>query len=119
MNESETRAELIDPMLQSVGWRSGGDIKVHREDPFDAGEITISGKRKKQLVPDYVLSYRNRKLAVVEAKSDELEVGEGIAQAKLYAGKLNLQTSYSTNGREIYQICHKTGKEGLVDKFLT
>jgi type I restriction enzyme, R subunit len=119
MNESETRAELIDPMLQSVGWSSGGDIKVHREDPIDAGEITISGKRKKSLIADYILSYRNRKLAVVEAKSDELEVSEGIAQAKLYAQKLNLETSYSTNGREIYQICHKTGIEGLVDKFPT
>ena len=119
MNESETRAELIDPMLQSVGWSSGGDIRVYREHLINAGEITISGKRKKSLIADYILGYRNRKLAVVEAKSDELEVGEGIAQAKLYAEKLNLQTSYSTNGREIYQICHKTGKEGLVDKFPT
>ena len=119
MNESETRAELIDPMLPSVGWSSGGEIRVYREHLINAGEITISGKRKKSLIADYILSYRNRKLAVVEAKSDELEVGEGIAQAKLYAGKLNLQTSYSTNGKEIYQICHKTGKEGLVDKFHT
>ena len=119
MNESETRAELITPMLQSSGWSSGGDIRVYREHPIDAGEITISGKRKKSLIADYILSYRNRKLAVVEAKSDELEVSEGIAQAKLYAQKLNLETSYSTNGREIYQICHKTGIEGLVDKFPT
>ncbi len=119
MNEADTRAELIDPMLQSADWRSGGDIRVYREHLINAGEITISGKRKKQLKADYILSYRNRKLAVIEAKSNELEVGEGIAQAKLYAGKLNLQTSYSTNGREIYQICHKTGEEGLVDKFLT
>jgi type I site-specific restriction endonuclease len=47
----------------------------------------------------------------VEAKSDELEVGEGVAQAKLYAQKLNLETTYSTNGNEIYQICLKTGEE--------
>ena len=61
-----------------------------------------------------MLSYKNRKLAVVEAKSNELEVGEGVAQAKLYAQKLHLETSYAANGNEIYQICHKTGAEGLV-----
>jgi type I restriction enzyme R subunit len=36
-------------------------------------------------------------------------VSEGVAQAKLYAQKLNLETTYSTNGNEIYQICLKTG----------
>ena len=64
-----------------------------------------------------MLSYKNRKLAVVEAKSEELGVGEGVAQAKIYAQKLELETSFSSNGREIYQICHKTGKEGLIENF--
>ena len=56
---------------------------------------------------------------VVEAKSNELEVGEGVSQAKLYAQKLNLNYTYSTNGKEIYQICIKTGEEKLVDNYLT
>jgi type I restriction enzyme R subunit len=55
----------------------------------------------------------------VEAKSDELEVGEGVMQAKLYAQKLQLDTTYSTNGKVIYQICMKTGVEGLVADFLS
>lgn len=58
------------------------------------------------------------KLAVVEAKSNELEVGEGVAQAKLYAEKLNLDYTSSTNGKEIYQTCMRTGEEKLVDNFL-
>ena len=45
--------------------------------------------RTGQLKADYVLSYKNRKLAVVEAK-DEEELEEGVAQAKLYAQKLRL-----------------------------
>jgi type I restriction enzyme R subunit len=68
------------------------------------------------LTADYVLVYKGIKLAVIEAKSDELLVGEGVAQAKLYAEKLQLETTYSTNGKEIYGICMKTGKEGLVSK---
>ena len=69
--------------------------------------------------PIFAKNHKGIKLAVVEAKSDELEVGEGVAQAKLYAQKLNLETTYSTNGKEIYQICLKTGVESLVTKFLS
>ena len=71
------------------------------------------------MIADYILVYKGIKLAVVEAKSDELGVGEGVAQAKLYAEKLNLETTYSTNGKEIYSICMKTGAEGLVDNYLS
>jgi type I restriction enzyme R subunit len=68
---------------------------------------------------DYVLAYKNRKLAVVEAKSVEVEVGEGVAQAKLYASKLELAYTYSTNGKEIYEICLSNGEERLIDHFPT
>jgi type I restriction enzyme R subunit len=65
------------------------------------------------------LVYKGIKLAVVEAKSDELEVGEGVMQAKKYAAKLGLETTYSSNGKAIYQICMKSGKEGVVSNFLS
>ena len=63
--------------------------------------------------------YKGIKLAVVEAKSDDLGASEGVAQAKQYAEKLQLETTYSTNGKEIYSICMKTGVEGLVADYLT
>ena len=69
------------------------------------------------MIADYVLVYQGRKLAVIEAKSDELEVGEGVAQAKNYAEKRKLDTTFTSNGKEIYQICMKTGGEGLVTTF--
>lgn len=118
MNESETRAELIDPHLKGCGWGVVEGSKILREYHITAGKIQTGG-RGKNLTADYVLVYKGLKLAVVEAKRDELEVGEGVAQAKLYAEKLNLDTAYSTNGKEIYSICMKTGSEGLVDTYLT
>jgi len=118
MNEADTRAELIDPQLKASGWGEG-ESRVHREYNINAGEIRAGGIRTGQLKADYILSYKNRKLAVVEAKSDELEVGEGVAQAKVYAQKLQLGTTYSANGRHIYEISLLTGKEGLVDSFPT
>jgi hypothetical protein len=108
-----TRAELIDPKLRANGWGVVEGSKILRERnvcKITDGRIQVGGNRKKPLIADYILVYKGVKLAVVEAKSDELEVGEGVAQAKLYAQKLNLETTYSTNGNEIYQICLKTGK---------
>jgi type I restriction enzyme R subunit len=119
MNEAETRAELIDPKLKACGWGVVPGSKVLREYHITAGKIQTGGGRSKKLTADYVLVYNGIKLAVVEAKSELLEVGEGVVQAKLYAAKLNLETTYATNGKEIYSICLKTGEEGLVDNYLT
>lgn len=121
MNEAETRAERIDPKLKACGWGvvEGSKILRERLAKITDGKIQVGGGRAKPLFADYILVYKGIKLAVVEAKSDELGVGEGVAQAKLYAEKLNLETTYSTNGLEIYSICMKTGAEGLVDSFLS
>jgi type I restriction enzyme R subunit len=121
MNEAETRAERIDPKLKACGWGvvEGSKILRERLAQITDGKIQAGGGRSKPLIADYILVYKGIKLAVVEAKSDELGVGEGVAQAKLYAEKLNLETTYSTNGHEIYSICMKTGVESLVDSYLS
>lgn len=119
MNESETRAELIDPKLKACGWGVVEDSKILREYNITAGKIQTGGIRSKKLTADYVLVYKGIKLAIVEAKSADLDVGEGVAQAKQYADKLQLQTTYSTNGKEIYSICLKTGEEGIVSNYLS
>jgi type I restriction enzyme R subunit len=119
MNEAETRAELIDPRLKACGWGVLEGSKVLREYHITEGKIKTGGGRGKKEIADYVLVYKGIKLAVVEAKSDELPVGEGVMQARKYAQKLQLETTYSTNGKAIYQICMKTGEEGLVTDFLS
>jgi len=119
MNEAETRAELIDPKLKACGWGVVEGSKVLREYHITQGKIQTGGGRGKKEIADYVLVYKGIKLAIVEAKSDEQEVGEGVMQAKKYAQKLQLETTYSTNGKAIYQICMKSGEEGLVADFLS
>jgi type I restriction enzyme, R subunit len=119
MNESETRAELIDPKLKACGWGIVEGSKILREHNITAGRIQTGGGRSRRDIADYVLVYKGIKLAVIEAKSDELEVGEGVMQAKKYAEKLQLEITYSSNGKAIYQICMKTGEEGLVAEFLS
>ena len=119
MNEAETRAELIDPKLKACGWGVVEGSKVLREYHITQGKIQKGGGRGKKEIADYVLVHKGIKLAIVEAKSDELEVGEGVMQAKKYAQKLQLETTYSTNGKAIYQICMKSGEESLVTDFLS
>jgi type I restriction enzyme R subunit len=122
MNEAETRADLIDPMLKQCGWGVAEGSKILRERnvcKITDGRIQPGGRRTKPLVADYILVHKGIKLAVVEAKADSVPVGEGVAQAKRYAEKLRLAFTYSTNGKEIYQINLLTGEEGLVSAFLS
>ncbi|MEI7851497.1 MAG: DEAD/DEAH box helicase family protein [Kiritimatiellales bacterium] len=112
MNEAETRAEHIDPALKAAGWGVVEGSRVRREYPIAPGRIEGHGKRGKALTADYVLEYRNTKLAVVEAKAWDEELTEGVAQAKNYAGKLAVRFTYSSNGQGIYGIDMETGKEG-------
>ena len=119
MNEAETRAEKIDPKLKAAGWGEVEGTKVLREFQFTDGKIQAGGKRAKPLIADYVLTYNGHKLAIVEAKSDELPVGEGVAQAKHYADKLCLEITYASNGNEIYQIDMESGEESIVEGFLS
>lgn len=119
MNEAETRAELIDPALKASGWGVVEGSKILREHHITAGKIQVGGGRAKPTIADYILVYKNIKIGVVEAKSDEQEVGEGVAQAKAYAEKLNINFTYSTNGKQIYQISMESGAEGIVSAFPT
>ena len=119
MTEDETRAELIDPKLRESGWGVIEGTKVFRNHAITKGRIQVGGRRATPKRADYVLSYKNRKLAVIEAKSADLQVGEGVAQAKEYAAKMCLGTTFATNGNEIYQVCSSLGEEKLVDRFPT
>ena len=114
MNEAETRAELIDPALAAAGWGVVDTSRARRE-MIAPGRLTGSGKRAKAKSADYVLVYRNTKLAAVEAKRIGLEVGEGVGQAKDYAERLQTRFAYACNGKAIYRIDMQTGQEGPVD----
>ena len=119
MNEAETRAEHIDPALKAAGWGVVEGSKILREYPITPGRIEGLGRRGKALIADYVLVYRNTKLAVNEAKAWDEELTAGVAQAKNYAGKLAIRYTYATNGQGIYAIDMETGKEGPIAAYPT
>ncbi len=119
MNEAETRAEHIDPALKAAGWGVVEGSKILREHRITAGRIEGHGRRGKADIADYVLVYRNTKLAVIEAKAWDEALTEGVGQAKDYAAKLAIRFAYSTNGKGIYAIDLETAKEGEIAAYPT
>jgi type I restriction enzyme R subunit len=117
INEAQTRAELIDPALKAAGWGVVEGSRILREHRITPGPIVGHGKRSKGLSTDYVLVYRNRKLAVLEAKAWDKPLTEGVGQAKDYATKLAVRFAYSSNGQGFYCIEMETGKEGEILHF--
>jgi type I restriction enzyme, R subunit len=117
-NEAQTRLDLIDPLLRTAGWGvvDGSRIQVEVIAP---GRLQGAGTRAKQEKADYVLVYKNQKLAVIEAKRESAPVTEGLGQAKKYAQKLQTPFTYSTNGHGIYRVDMQTGEEGEADRYPT
>lgn len=109
--EADTRANRIDPVLHEAGWGRVEGSQVQRE-LICPGRILAGGQRGTALSADYVLSYRGRKLAVIEAKKAGLGHTTGVGQAKDYAGRLQARFAYATNGIGWYGIDMHTGSEG-------
>ena len=119
MNEADTRAELIEPALRAAGWGAVEDSLICREVIAPGRLQGGGGRRSKALACDFVLTYRGRKLAAIEAKRRDLGDTEGVGQAKEYARRLGVRFAYSTNGVGIYRIDMQTAAEGRIDAYPT
>ena len=108
MDESATRRLKIDKALYASGWEQetfpeSVILTEQRAYLISPGRVERVKTRHPKKV-DYLLEYHGVKLAVIEAKSDELDVAMGVPQAKQYAELLQIRYTYSTNGDDIYFI---------------
>jgi len=118
MNEADTRAEYIDPVLKAAGWGAIEGSIIRREYKITLGPLQGFQRRGTPQIADYVLKYNDRILAVIEAKSAEKALTEGLAQAKHYAEKLSIPFAYSSNGIDgFYQVDMITGEEKPISSF--
>ena len=119
MNEAQTEHDYIDPALKEAGWDVVEGSKVRKQFPISQGRLLGQGRKTVPLKADYILEYKNRRLAVIEAKARDIYYTNGVAQAKDYAERLNIRYTFSTNGLQIYRMDMEQGTEGDVNKFPT
>lgn len=119
--EADTRAQYIDPFLQESQWGHNltAGSQVLREYYFTDGRMMAGGKRGQRKFADYILSYKNQKLAIIEAKSEDREPTDGLEQVKDYAALLSIRVVYTTNGRHIYRFDMETGRGEYVETYPT
>ena len=117
MNESQTELMLIDPALKEAGWGVVEGSYIQKQYPISQGRLEGGGRRSMPLKADYILQYKNRNIAIIEAKSDEKEYTEGVGQAKDYAERLHIRYTYTTNGLKIYEMDMKNASEGDISSF--
>lgn len=110
-NEAETRSQLILPALRAAGWGSVAGSVIREEYQITPGRIAGPGQKRTPVIADYVLVYRNTKLAIVEAKAEAKHYSEGLGQAKSYAEKMSVRFTYATNGHQIRSVDMATGAE--------
>jgi type I restriction enzyme R subunit len=124
LNEADTRARYIDPLLQAAGW--GGEA-IRREHYYDRnrqytdGRIVLRGNRAKHnegRKVDYLLRLTEGfPIAVVEAKEEGLSAEAGFGQAKGYAEDLGVPFAYTTNGHQIIEYDFFTQRSSELTTF--
>ncbi len=119
MNEADTCRIYILPKLRAAGW---DDARITEQLVLTPGRIVPLGQRKYRrrdgLRPDYVLYYRlNLPIAVLEAKAEYKEPGDGLQQAMEYAQLLDVKFAYSSNGHGFVEHDFITGQERDLTEF--
>ncbi|QOP45869.1 EcoAI/FtnUII family type I restriction enzme subunit R [Sulfurimonas paralvinellae] len=115
-SESDTRSKLIDPSIKDSGWL---ESNIVREYYFTDGRKLIGGKRGKRYFVDYMLTYKNTNLAIIEAKSESKDPLDGLQQSINYAQRLKIDFVYTTNGHKIYEHSLLEGKGQFIENYPT
>ncbi|WP_345974777.1 DEAD/DEAH box helicase family protein [Sulfurimonas sp. HSL3-7] len=115
-SESDTRSKLIDPKIKGSGWN---EAHIVREYYFTDGRKLIGGKRGKRYFVDYLLTYKNTNLAIIEAKAENRDPLDGLQQSINYAERLRIDYVYTTNGHKIYEHSLKDGNGRYIEDYPT
>jgi type I restriction enzyme R subunit len=117
--EADIKTKFILPAIKKAGW----DVhtQVREEVTFTQGRIIVRGKmaaRGKSKRADYILYYKpNIPLAIIEAKDDNHEIGDGMQQALEYAEILDIPFIFTSNGTG-FRFHDKSGQSEKVERDL-
>lgn len=104
--EDSVREDLIKPLLDSLGYKPSGPIRMVRGRRLEHPYVRLGTKtRKLTLIPDYLLVSNDRVLAVVDAKAPNENIvdSDHVEQAYSYAIHPDVRAGMFAlcNGREL------------------
>lgn len=117
--EADIKTKYILPAIKNAGWDL--QTQVREEVSFTHGRIIVRGKmaaRGSSKRADYILYYKpNIPLAIIEAKDDSHQLGDGMQQALEYAEILDIPFIFTSNGTG-FRFHDKSGNSEQVERDL-
>lgn len=120
LSERDICTKFINPAIEKAGWNLR--TQVREEVGFTDGRIIVQGNlhtRGKRKRADYILYYKpDMPIAIIEAKDNKHNVGDGMQQALEYSEILQIPFVFTSNG-DSFMFHDKTKNIGQVEKELT
>ena len=117
--EADIKTKYILPAIKQAGWDL--QTQVREEVSFTHGRIIVRGKmaaRGSSKRADYILYYKpNIPLAIIEAKDDSHQLGDGMQQALEYAEILDIPFVFTSNGTG-FRFHDKSGTSEQIERDL-
>jgi type I restriction enzyme R subunit len=120
LSERDICTKFITPAVRRSGWDEM--LQIREQVYFTKGRIIVRGKlvtRGKAKFADYVLYYKpNIPIAIIEAKDNNHNVGDGMQQGLDYATTLDIPFVFSSNG-DGFVFHDRTGASSQKESNLT
>lgn len=117
LTERDICTKFINPAIQKAGWNMR--TQVREEVSFTDGRIIVQGNlhtRGKRKRADYILYIKpNVPIAIIEAKDNKHNVGDGMQQALEYSEILHIPFVFTSNG-DSFMFHDKTKNTGDIEK---
>ena len=116
LSERDICSKFITPAVIQSGWNL--HTQIREEITFTKGRIIVRGKlhtRGETKRADYILYYKpNIPIAVIEAKDNKHNLGDGMQQALHYAETLDIPFVFSSNG-DGFLMHDRTGQKTQIE----
>ena len=117
LTERDICTKFINPAIEKAGWNMR--TQVREEVSFTDGRIIVQGNlhtRGKRKRADYILYIKpNVPIAIIEAKDNKHNVGDGMQQALEYSEILHIPFVFTSNG-DSFMFHDKTKNTGDIEK---
>lgn len=85
-NEDDVREEIITPVLKEIGYSLKGKKILERGKRLRHPFLYIgTSKRNVTIIPDYILSYNNRPILIIDAKSPSVDISTKKVFEQIYS----------------------------------